>query len=144
MIERTLCHRRDTDAVFLLEERNDSISSTSIDCDEFSPETRNALRKMKKTFRFRFFTCVNVCMFLHIGFLMKAFTAMRTSVGTRVRVDEQMRRQSGRTFERFAAQLTLKGFFLAVRRPMLSQCELLREILTGGIQSVVTSTKVHF
>ena len=49
-----------------------------------------------------------VCVFLHVRLLMEPLPAVLTRVRPRVRVDEEMRRQRRRPFERLSALLTLE------------------------------------
>lgn len=55
---------------------------------------------------------MNVRVFLHIRLLVEPLAAVLAGVRPRVRVDEEVRGQSGGALERFAAHLALKAFFL--------------------------------
>lgn len=56
-----------------------------------------------------------VRVFLHVGFLVEPLTAKLTRVRSRVRMDQQVRGQRGRSFERFAALFAFKQLFNVVR-----------------------------
>lgn len=56
---------------------------------------------------------MRVRVLLHIRFLMESFTTILTRIRSRVTMDEQMRAQSGRTFEHFTAFVTLE---MSIRR----------------------------
>jgi len=60
------------------------------------------------------FTRMNVRMLLHIGFLMKSFSAERTRIRARVRVNKQMCRERRRPLERLSALRTGKRFLNTV------------------------------
>lgn len=62
-------------------------------------------------------TCVDVGVFLHVRLLVESFAAVLTGVRPGVRVDQQVRRQGGGAFERFAALLALKDLLHAVHGP---------------------------
>lgn len=53
-------------------------------------------------------TCMNVCVLLHVRFLMESFTTIVARVRPGVTVDEKMRGQSAATFESFPALWTLE------------------------------------
>ena len=54
-------------------------------------------------------TCVDIGMLLHIRFLVEALAAVLTRVRSGVGMDQQVRREGTRPFERFAALLTLEN-----------------------------------
>ena len=60
---------------------------------------------------------MDVGVFLHVGLLVETLAAVLARVGPRVRVDQQVRRQRRRAFERFAALSTLEDLLGAVQRP---------------------------
>lgn len=62
-----------------------------------------------------------VCVLFHVGFLVKPFAAELTGIRSRVRVDQQVRRQRGRPFERLAALFAFEQLFHVVRRPPTTQ-----------------------
>lgn len=68
-------------------------------------------RKTKKSDR-QLLTRVNVCVLLHVRFLVEPLATELAGVGPGVRVDEEVRGQSGGALERLAAHLALKAFFL--------------------------------
>ena len=47
--------------------------------------------------------------FLHVRLLMESLTAVLTGVGARVRVDEQVRGQRGRSLEAFATDFAVEA-----------------------------------
>lgn len=55
---------------------------------------------------------MNVRVFLHVRLLVEPLAAVLAGVRPRVRVDEQVRGQSGGALEGFPAHLALKAFFL--------------------------------
>ena len=56
---------------------------------------------------FLFITCVDVGVFLHVGFLVKSLAAVLTGVRPRVRMDQQMGGQRRRPFKRLTALFAL-------------------------------------
>lgn len=66
-------------------------------------------------------TCVNVRVLFHVRFLVETFSAKLTRIRSRVRVDQQVRGQRGRSFERFAALFTFEQLLDAVRGPPTTQ-----------------------
>jgi hypothetical protein len=62
-------------------------------------------------------TCVDVGVLLHVRLLVESLAAVLTGVGPGVRVDQQVRREGGGAFERFAALLALKDLLHAVHGP---------------------------
>jgi hypothetical protein len=52
-------------------------------------------------------TCVDVGVFLHVGFLVEPFAAVLARIRPGVRVDQQVSRQRRRPLERLAALLAL-------------------------------------
>lgn len=69
------------------------------------------------------FTGVNVGVFLHVRLLVEPFAAVLTRVRPRVRVDEQVRGESGGALECFATHLAFKAFFLRVDVHVLLQTD---------------------
>ena len=72
---------------------------------------------------------MNVCVLLHVGFLMETLAAVHARVRSRVGMDEQVRGQCRRALEAFAAGFTLKAAFLRVRRSVLRERERMAEAL---------------
>jgi len=60
---------------------------------------------------------VDVGVFLHVRLLVEPFAAVLARVGSGVRVDQQVRGQSGRPLERLPALFALEDFFHAVHGP---------------------------
>lgn len=58
-------------------------------------------------------TGVNVRVFFHVRLLVEPFAAVLAGVGPGVRVDEEVRGQSGGALKRFATHLALEAFFLS-------------------------------
>ena len=58
-------------------------------------------------------------MLLHVGLLVKSLAAILARVRSRIGVDEQMRRQSGRALESFPALTTLEHFLRVVQRSVM-------------------------
>lgn len=59
-----------------------------------------------------FLTCVNVCVLLHVRFLVKPLPAVLTGVWPCVGVDEEVRGKGGGAFEGLAAHFAFEAFFL--------------------------------
>lgn len=76
-------------------------------------------KKIKK--KLSALTRVYVRMLLHVGLLMKSFSAKLTWIWPCVRVDQQVCGQSGRPFERFAALFAFEQLFYVVRRPTTTE-----------------------
>lgn len=51
---------------------------------------------------------MDVCMLLHVGFLMELFATLRAIIWSDVRVDQHVCCKSGRPFKNFVALHTLK------------------------------------
>jgi hypothetical protein len=64
-------------------------------------------------------TCVDVGVFLHVGFLVEPFAAVLARIRPGVRVDQQVSRQRRRPLERLAALSAFEHFFRVVQRPNL-------------------------
>jgi len=64
---------------------------------------------------------VYVRVLFHVGLLVKPFAAKLTRIRSRVGVDQQVRGQGGRPFERFAALFALEQLFHAVRGTSATQ-----------------------
>lgn len=59
-----------------------------------------------------FLTCVNICVLLHVRFLVKPLPAVLTGVWPCVGVDEEVRGKGGGAFEGLAAHFAFEAFFL--------------------------------
>lgn len=60
----------------------------------------------------RLFTCVDVCVLLHVRLLVEPLAAVLAGVRPSVRVDEQVCGECGGALECFATHLALEAFFL--------------------------------
>lgn len=58
---------------------------------------------------------------LHVGFLMEPFAAKLARIRSRVGMDQQMRGQGGRPFERFTTLFAFEQLFDVVRRSSTTQ-----------------------
>lgn len=72
----------------------------------------NLLQKKNEESDTQLLTSVNVCVLLHVRFLVEPLATELAGVGPGVRVDEEVRGQSGGALERLAAHFALKAFFL--------------------------------
>lgn len=70
------------------------------------------IKNMASYYKAMWLTGVNVRVFLHIRLLVEPLAAVLAGVRPRVRVDEQVRGESGGALEGFAAHLALEAFFL--------------------------------
>lgn len=59
---------------------------------------------------------MNERVLLHIGFLMEAFSAVLTGIRSGVRMDEEVRGQSGRSLKAFVADFTAEDPFLQKKK----------------------------
>jgi hypothetical protein len=71
-------------------------------------------------------TGVDVGVLLHVGLLVEALATELARVGSRVRVDQQVRGESGRTLEGLAALFALEHLLHVVNGPATWQQEALK------------------
>jgi len=79
----------------------------------------------------RLLTGVDVGVLLHVGLLVEALATELAWVRSRVRVDQQVCRESGRPLERLPALLTLEDFLDVVNSSMLTEADLVTESLVA-------------
>lgn len=59
-------------------------------------------------------------MFLHVGFLVESLAAVLAGIRPRVRMDQQVRGQSGRPLKTFSADLTAENPLLSINTDQIS------------------------
>jgi len=97
----------------------------------------------------RLLPCVNVCVFLHVGFLMESLATVVARERPSVWMNEHVRREGGGALESLAALFTLECSFVGVNVLVLLQADCVSKRFTAHVTSKrapsgVWTPHVHF
>lgn len=89
------------------------------------------------------FTCMYICVFFHVRFLVESFPAIWTRIRSRVAMDEKMSKKGRWPLEWFSTLLALKRFFLSMNGSVLRQTHRMTKSFVANVTSIRSSAAMR-